>query len=153
MRQVLPKHTLEALLVGLCGTVVGDDAQATDGWGEGPPGDGAGGSDSGRKSGQQQEAAPSCVWTELTTPVMTAALNLKPALSDHAIAALVRGVEAAAEQPKLQVRTAGIEGGGEGYALSLVFVRVVLTPSIPAVLQRRPRQRTAAFRRSNRGGE
>lgn len=37
-------------------------------------------------------------------PVMTTALNLKPALSDRAIAALVRGVEAAAERAALQVR-------------------------------------------------
>lgn len=108
MRQVLPKHTLEALLVGLCGTVVDDNAQPVDGWGEGLHGrGGGGGSDSGTKPGQQQGAASRCAWTELTMPVMTAALNLKPTLSDQAIAALVRGAEAASEQPKLQVRTSG----------------------------------------------
>lgn len=102
MCQVLPKHTLEALLVGLCGTVIDNNDQAADGWGEGPHG---GGDSSDRKSDQQREALSRCVWTDLTMPVMTAALNSKPALSDRAIAALVRGIEAAAEQPKLQVRT------------------------------------------------
>lgn len=125
MCQVLPKHTLEALLVGLCGTVVDDNARVLHGWGEGPRG-GGGGSDNGGKPGRQQ-AASRCVWTDLTMPVMTAALNLKPTLSDQAIAGLVRGVEAAAEQPKLQVcthpRTAVFVG-----VPSLCCIAVAITP-------------------------
>lgn len=117
---MLPKHTLEALLVGLCGTVVDENAQAADGWGEGPHG---GGSGSDRKP-DQQTAAPRCVWTELTMPVMAAALNLKPTLSDQAVAALVRGVEAAAEQPKLQVHTCTIDRG----PVLIVLQAVVITP-------------------------
>ncbi|CAM9300299.1 unnamed protein product, partial [Hapterophycus canaliculatus] len=105
IKQVLPKHALEAVLVGLCDSALDESNRASAGaWGEVPRGGGRGGDRD--KPGKEKEAASSspscCVWTELTTPVITAALNLKPALSDKAIAALVRGVEAAAEQSKLQ---------------------------------------------------
>lgn len=119
VRQVLPKHTLEALLIGMCGTVVDDNVRAAGGWGEGPRDGGDGSSGSDRKPGQQQEAASRCVWTELTMPVMTAGLNLKPTLSDQAIAALVRGVEAAAEQPELQVGVARLKLKFDGVVLLL----------------------------------
>lgn len=89
----MPKHTLEAVLVALCG-VRTDESSQTSGWGAGP-----GGGD-GSNSGQ---AAGSCVWTELTMPVITAAVNLKPPLSEKAIGVIVRRVEAAAELPQLQV--------------------------------------------------
>lgn len=91
--QVLPKHTLEAVLVALCGVRM-DEGSQTSGWGAGP-----GGSD-GSNPGQ---VAGSCVWTELTMPVITAAVNLKPPLSENAIGVVVRRVEAAAELPELQV--------------------------------------------------
>ncbi|CAM9198214.1 unnamed protein product, partial [Scytosiphon promiscuus] len=94
IKQVLPKHALEAVLVGLCDPLLDESTRASAGaWGGVPQGGGA----------EAASSSPSsCVWTELTTPVITAALNLKPTLSDKAIAALVRGVEAAAEQPNLQ---------------------------------------------------
>lgn len=115
--QVLPKHALEAVLVGLCDSPLDESARASAGaWGGVSHGGGAGGGvgGNGGKPGEVKEAASSspscCVWTELTTPVITAALNLKPALSDKTIAALVRGVEAGADQPKLLVcvRAAGL---------------------------------------------
>lgn len=80
--QVLPKHTLEGVLCGLCGASSQDSSCNGD-----PDADG------GR----------ACVWTELTIPMLTAALNLKPPLSDVAISVLVRRVEASSEQPELQV--------------------------------------------------
>lgn len=105
-RQILPKDTLEAVLVGLCGPAEDESAQTAGGWIGGPNG-GSGGNGSNAAVGRRHDAAGSssrCVWTELTAPVMTTALNLKPTLSDRAIAALVRGVEAAGERAALQVR-------------------------------------------------
>ncbi|CAM9356386.1 unnamed protein product [Laminaria digitata] len=93
IKQVLPKHTLEAVLVALCGVRM-DGGAPTGGWGGGPGG-GGGGSNPGQVAG-------SCVWTELTMPVVTAAVNLKPPLSEKAIGVTVRRVEAAAELPQLQ---------------------------------------------------
>lgn len=84
--QVLPKHALEAVLCGLCGPALQDAGGAC------------------RSSNpESSEGGNSCAWTELTMPVITAALNLKPPLSDNAIAVLVRKVEAASEQLELQV--------------------------------------------------
>lgn len=57
-----------------------------------------------------REGGKFCVWTELTMPIITAALNLKPLLSDKAIGVLVRKVEAASEQPELQVSREGVGG-------------------------------------------
>ncbi|CAN0517734.1 unnamed protein product, partial [Ectocarpus sp. 8 AP-2014] len=106
IKQILPKDTLEAVLVGLCGPAEDESAQAAGGWIGGPSG-GSGGNGTNAAAGRRHDAAGSssssrCLWTELTVPVMTTALNLKPALSDRAIAALVRGVEAAAERAALQ---------------------------------------------------
>ncbi|CAB1108462.1 unnamed protein product [Ectocarpus sp. CCAP 1310/34] len=102
--RILPKDTLEAVLVGLCGPTEDESAQTAGGWIGGPSG-GGNGTGTNAAAGRRLYAAGSslrCVWTELTVPVMTTALNLKPALSDRAIAALVRGVEAAAERAALQ---------------------------------------------------
>ncbi|CAM9735632.1 unnamed protein product [Ectocarpus sp. 4 AP-2014] len=104
IKQILPKDTLEAVLVGLCGPAEDESAQAAGGWNGGPSG-GSGGNGTNAAAGRRHDVAGSsshCVWTELTVPVMTTALNLKPALSDRAIAALVRAVEAAAERAALQ---------------------------------------------------
>ncbi|CAN0328581.1 unnamed protein product, partial [Ectocarpus sp. 8 AP-2014] len=105
IKQILPKDTLEAVLVGLCGPTEDESAQTAGGWIGGPSG-GNGGNGTNAAAGRRHDAAGSsssrCAWTELTVPVMTTALNLKPALSDKAIAALVRGVEAAAEGAALQ---------------------------------------------------
>lgn len=90
----MPKHTLEAVLVALCGMRAAEGVGAG-GWGGGPSG-GGDGSNPGQVAG-------SCVWTELTMPVITAAVNLKPPLSERAIGVVVRRVEAAAELPQLQV--------------------------------------------------
>ncbi|CAN0206897.1 unnamed protein product, partial [Ectocarpus fasciculatus] len=105
IKQILPKDTLEAVLVGLCGPAEDESAQTAGGWIGGPNGGSGGNGSSTAAAGRRHDAAGSssrCVWTELTVPVMTTALNLKPALSDRAIAALVRGVEAAAERAALQ---------------------------------------------------
>lgn len=93
--QVLPKHTLEAVLICLCAPNLERDVEV-DGRNKGPD------DDSSSRS-IAENAAGSCVWTELTMPVITAILTLKPALSDNAITVLVRRVEAASEQPQLQV--------------------------------------------------
>lgn len=92
--QILPKHTLEAVLVALCG-VRQDEGVRAGRW-SGDPGGGGDGGNLGLVTG-------SCVWTELTMPVITAAVNLKPPLSEKAVGVVVRRVEAAAEQPELQV--------------------------------------------------
>lgn len=105
--QILPKHTLEAVLVGLCRSKADQNAH-TSGWEQGASR--GGGSNNSPRQG-------SCVWTELTMPVITAALNLKPALSDTAIAVLVRRVEMASERPQLQVRK--VSGVGWWLALCL----------------------------------
>lgn len=94
--QVLPKHTLEAVLVCLCGQSLAEGVEAG-AWNEAPGYGGGGGNTT-------DQGSRSCVWTELTMPVITAALNLKPTLSDSAIGVLVRRMETASEQPKLQVR-------------------------------------------------
>lgn len=79
----------------------------------------------GNERDQQTEIASCFVWTELTVPVITAALSLKPALSDKVLAALVRGVEVAAEQPKLQVRThERTHGRGRGSRTKIVHRRM-----------------------------
>lgn len=82
--------------MGLCGPSSAESVEAG-AWDQGPGFGGGGGKSTGRGS-------RSCVWTELTMPVITAALNLKPTLSDSAIGVLVRRVETASEQPTLQVR-------------------------------------------------
>lgn len=89
--QVLPKHTLEALLCGLCSSA------SEGGYSQGGTVD---------FGDARQEGRRACVWTELTMPVVTAALNLKPPLSDAAVGLLARQVEAASENPDLQVRAA-----------------------------------------------
>lgn len=95
--KVLPKHTLEAVLLGLS-----RPASEAEGSHEG--------------EGRRGE----CAWTELTMPVVTAALNLKPPLSDVAIGTIVRRVEISSEAPELQV------SGVPSSLLPLTFVALCL---------------------------
>lgn len=113
--QILPKHALDAVLYGLCEERLERNVQAG-AWGEGPNG----GDGSGNMPGR---GARSCVWTELTMPVITAALNLKPALSDNTIAVLVRRVEAASEQPQLQVGEEFVLAHAAGVLIFLLYGR------------------------------
>lgn len=90
--KVLPKHTLDAMLVGLCQPRSKRDVE---------------GGSSGReaKGGEcdHDQNGKCCPLTELTMPVITAAVNAKPPLSDNTIGMVVRRLEAASEEKQMQV--------------------------------------------------
>lgn len=90
--KVLPKHTLDATLVGLCQPRSKRDVEG-------------GGSERGAKGseGDHGQNGRCCPLTELTMPVITAAINAKPPLSDNTIGVVVRRLEAASEEKQMQV--------------------------------------------------
>jgi Fanconi Anaemia group E protein FANCE len=81
LRQVLPKHLLQGILVALC-------TQSS--------------SSSNSSDSCNSEATSVCEWTDFTVPVVTALLNMQLQLSDEAVSAVAGRIEAASELPALQ---------------------------------------------------
>jgi Fanconi Anaemia group E protein FANCE len=83
LRQVLPKHLLQGILVALCTQNSSINS-----------------SDSSNSSSNSEAGV--CEWTDFTVPVVTALLNMQLQLSDETVSAVAGRIEAASELPALQ---------------------------------------------------